>query len=89
MTDPSYNPWTPSLVNLDPITQALVADVERVRESSPLRVPIVFAVHERVATTSELVAQVVAALRELQRGIRGWELDGIDGASAASDARLN
>ena len=48
-----------------------------------------FAVHERVATTSELVAQVVAALRELQRGIRGWELDGIDGASAASDARLN
>lgn len=65
-----------SFEQLDRIAQGLAADVERVRYSSVVRVPIVVAVHERVTTVSAIAAQVLVALRQLERGIDGWEVDG-------------
>lgn len=67
-----------TLADLDRIAQGLAADVERVRHSSVGRVPIVLAVHERVNAVSTLTAQVLAAFRELDRGIHGWEVGGVD-----------
>ena len=63
-----------SLAELERIAQGLAADVERVRYSSTVRVPIVAAVHERVTAVSSIAAQVLASLRELEHGLDGWEI---------------
>lgn len=61
-----------AFAELDRIAQGLAADVERVRYSSAVRVPIVVAVHERVTAISGIAAQVLASLRELEHGVDGW-----------------
>ncbi|MFZ5896857.1 MAG: hypothetical protein ACOY0T_37720 [Myxococcota bacterium] len=75
-----------SLTELDRIARTLASDVDRVRESPTGKVPIVLAVHERVTAVSTLVAQLLAAFRELDRGISGW---GIDGPDSSDDSPLN
>lgn len=71
-----------TLADLDRIAHGLATDVERVRHSSVGSVPIVIAVHERVIAVSALTLQVVAAFRELDRGINGWEVGGVSSSSS-------
>lgn len=67
-----------TLADLDRIAQGLATDVERITHASVGRVPIVLAVHERVSAVSALTAQVLAAFRELERGINGWQVADAD-----------
>jgi hypothetical protein len=61
-----------SFTELNRIARELATDVDRVRESPAGQVPIVLAVHESVTAVSTLTAQLLAAFRELDRGISGW-----------------
>ncbi|HET9932923.1 MAG TPA: hypothetical protein VFQ35_19600 [Polyangiaceae bacterium] len=77
-----------TLADLDRIAQSLATDVERVRRSSVGPVPIVLAVHDRVTALSSLTSQVLAAFRELERGIKGWEV-GNAGSPTSNGTAVN
>jgi hypothetical protein len=78
-----------SLIELERITQELASDVARMRESSGRRVPIVLAVHERMRAVRTCAAQILAAFRELDRGINGWGVDDDPGSSVSNGSRAN
>lgn len=76
-----------SFTHLERIARSLANDVERVRESPAEQVPIVLEVHERVMAVSRLAEHLLAAFRELDRGIGGWGVSGPE--SSPSDSPLN
>jgi hypothetical protein len=76
-----------SFTHLERMARSLANDVERVRESPAEPVPIVLEVHQRVTAVSRLAEQLLAAFREVDRGISGWGIGGPE--SAPSDSQLN